>query len=246
MRLDFVDNVDCFSGMAQLPDASIDLILCDPPYGSTACAWDSILDLERMWAEYRRILKPTCAVVLTSSQPFTTILIASNMRAFRYSWVWNKRKPGNIFLAKSQPMKIHEDICVFGFDRKAPRYFPVMVPRERSKVSRNYGTGAAFARSLGTGQTEPTEYRDKYPQSIIDVSNADQRGKIHPTQKPVPLMEYLIRTYSLPGDVVLDNCMGSFTTAVACLNTGRHFVGYESDASYWTAGQDRLNSLIDA
>ena len=228
---------DCLEVMATLPDASVDMILCDLPYGTTACKWDTVIPFEPLWAQYRRIAKRNAAIVLTASQPFTTALIASNMREFRYCWVWDKKKPGNIFLAKHQPMKVHEDVVVFSRDRHA--YNPQMVPRDAVKVSKNYGTGESIG---GTRMPESKVYTHthKYPTSIIEASNASQRGKAHPTQKPVALMEYLIRTYTNEGDVVLDNCMGSGTTGVACINTGRRFVGIERDDKYFAIASERI------
>jgi len=228
---------DCLKWMSVIPDGSVDMILCDLPYGTTACKWDTVIPFEPLWAQYRRVAKRNAAIVLTASQPFTTALIASNLKEFRYCWVWDKKKAGNIFLAKRQPMKIHEDVVVFSV---APhKYNPVMIPRQKVKKSKNYGTGAAFG---GTGAAEPTvyTYTHIYPTSIIEVSNASQSGKVHPTQKPVALMEYLIRTYTQEGETVMDNCMGSGTTGVACVNTGRNFIGIERDEKYFQIAADRI------
>lgn len=225
--------------MATLPDASVDMILCDLPYGTTACKWDTVIPFEPLWAQYRRIAKRNAAIVLTASQPFTTALIASNFQDFRYCWVWDKKKAGNIFLAKRQPMKVHEDVVVFS--RDPHQYNPQMVPRDSVKVSKNYGTGESMG---GNRQAESTvyTYTHKYPTSIIEASNASQRGKVHPTQKPVALMEYLIRTYTQEGETVLDNCMGSGTTGVACANTGRRFIGIERDEKYFAIAKARIES----
>lgn len=228
---------DCLEVMQSLPDDSVDMILCDLPYGTTACKWDTVIPFEPLWSQYKRIAKRNAAIVLTASQPFTTALIASNMRDFRYCWVWDKKKAGNIFLAKRQPMKVHEDVVVFS--REPHAYHPQMVERDTVKRSKNYGTGAAFG---GDGQAESTTYTytHKFPTSIVEISNASQRGKTHPTQKPVALMEYLIRTYTQEGDVVLDNCMGSGTTGVACLNTGRKFIGIEREPKYFDIACRRI------
>jgi site-specific DNA-methyltransferase (adenine-specific) len=145
---------DCLEKMRDIPDGSIDMILCDPPYGTTACKWDSIIPLKPMWEQLKRIIKPNGAIVMTASQPFTTTLIASNMKMFRYCWVWDKKKAGNIFLAKIQPMKVHEDIVVFGI--KTPTFYPIMVERDKVKTSKNYGTGAAMG---GDGKKEEKVYR---------------------------------------------------------------------------------------
>ena len=173
---------DCLELMKDIPDKSIDMILCDLPYGTTQCKWDSIIPFEPLWKQYERVIKDNGAIVLTASQPFTTELIHSNLKLFKYCWVWNKKKAGNIFLAKYQPMKIHEDIAVFS--KKAHKYNPIKTPRDKIKRSKNYGTGEAMG---GDRKKEDKvyEYTDKNPVSIIEVSNAVQKGKIHPTQKPV-------------------------------------------------------------
>jgi site-specific DNA-methyltransferase (adenine-specific) len=232
---------DCLEKMRDIPDGSIDMILCDPPYGTTACKWDSIIPLKPMWEQLKRIIKPNGAIVMTASQPFTTTLIASNMKMFRYCWVWDKKKAGNIFLAKIQPMKVHEDIVVFGI--KTPTFYPIMVERDKVKTSKNYGTGAAMG---GDGKKEEKVYRytHKNPTSIIEASNASQKGKIHPTQKPVALMEYLIKTYTNEGETVLDFTMGSGTTGVACKKLNRNFIGIELDSEYFKIAEKRINENL--
>ena len=228
---------DCLELMKDIPDKSVDMILCDLPYGTTQCKWDSIIPFEPLWKQYERVIKDNGAIVLTASQPFTTELIHSNLKLFKYCWVWNKKKAGNIFLAKYQPMKIHEDIAVFS--KKAHKYNPIKTPRDKIKRSKNYGTGEAMG---GDRKKEDKvyEYTDKNPVSIIEVSNAVQKGKIHPTQKPVELFEYLIKTYTNEGETVLDNCMGSGTTGVACVNTNRNFIGIELDDKYFEIAKERI------
>ena len=240
LALNTIHEGDCLELMRDIPDKSVDMILCDLPYGTTACKWDTIIPFEPLWAQYERVIKDNGAIVLTASQPFTTVLINSNLEAFRYCWVWNKKKAGNIFLAKKQPMKIHEDVVVFS--KKPHNYFPQMIKRDKVKRSKNYGTGEAIG---GTGQKEDKvyTYTHKYPGSIIEISNASQKGKVHPTQKPVPLFEYLIRTYTNEGEVILDNCIGSGTTAVAAINTGRQFIGIEQDAGYAEIARRRIDEL---
>lgn len=223
--------------MKEIADKSIDAIICDLPYGTTACKWDSIIPFEPLWEQYKRIIKDNGAIVLTASQPFTTVLIASNLKMFKHSWVWNKKKSGNIFLAKTQPMKIHEDVIVFG--KTTPIYNPIMIPRDKIKRSKNYGTGQIMGGNK-IPEDKVYEYTHKYPESIIDISNANQKGKVHPTQKPVELMEYLVKTYTNEGDTVLDNCMGSGTTGVACKNLGRKFIGIEQDANYFEIAKNRI------
>lgn len=225
---------DCLEVMAGLSDASVDLILCDLPYGTMPCKWDSVIPLEPLWAQYRRIAKKSAAVVLTAAQPFTTALIASNLREFRYCWVWDKKLSGNPFLAKRQPLRRHEDICVFG----GPSYNPQMTVGKLRKK------GGGRTKMFGWSH-RPSELSDQYyPTTILEFSNA-QRG-LHPTQKPVALMEYLIRTYTHEGEVVLDNCMGSGTTGVACANTGRAFIGIERDDKYFAIASERIAAAQQA
>lgn len=246
MGVDMIDlrQGDCLEVMKSLPTGSVDLVLTDPPYGTTACKWDSIIPLEPMWAELKRVVKPNGAVVMTASQPFTTTLIASNMGGYCYSWVWNKKKAGNIFLAKVQPMKTHEDICVFSKTGKMPNYHPIKVLRDKVKTSKNYGTGEALG-----GNKKPEarvyKYTHKNPISIITESNANQKGKQHPTQKPVALMEYLIKTYTREGETVLDFTMGSGSTGVACVNTNRKFIGIELDKDYFAIAEQRINEATN-
>lgn len=236
---------DCLELMASIPDGSVDMILCDLPYGTTACKWDSVIPLPALWREYERITRHDGAIVLTAAQPFTTALAASNLRAFRYSLVWNKQFAGNFVQAKRMPLRTHEDVLVFCPSGKSPRYFPQMTKRDvpikkgGNKQSeaipiRQTDAAAAFGAS---GKT----YNEKHPISIMDFSNrgAGYRG-IHPTQKPVALMEYLIRTYTNEGETVLDNCMGSGSTGVAALNCGRKFIGIELDQGYFEIAQRRI------
>ena len=237
MELNKIYNEDCLEGMKRIPDGSVDMILCDLPYGTTASKWDEIIPFELLWRQYDRVIKNNGAIVLTASQPFTTKLIMSKSDWFRYTWVWDKKKAGNIFLAKKQPMKVHEDIVVFS--KKPHFYNPQMVKRDKVKKSKNYGTGESFG---GTREKEDKvyTYTHTYPKSIIEISNARQKGKVHPTQKPVELFEYLIKTYANEGETVLDNCMGSGTTAIACINTERNFIGFELDKTYYEKSLKRI------
>lgn len=236
---------DCLELMRAIPDVSIDLILCDLPYGTTACVWDSVIPLPELWRQYERIARPDGAIILTAAQPFTTALAASNLGAFRYSLVWNKQFAGNFVQAKRMPLRTHEDILVFCSSGKSPRYFPQMTKRDKPiKKGGNKQSEAIPIRqteaSAAFGAAAKT-YDEKHPISILDFSNrgAGDRG-MHPTQKPVALMEYLIRTYTNEGDTVLDNCMGSGTTGVACANTGRNFIGMELDAGYFEIAKRRI------
>ena len=228
---------DCLEVMAMLPDASIDMILCDLPYGTTACKWDTVIPFEPLWAQYRRVAKRNAAIVLTASQPFTTALISSNMREFRYCWVWDKTKGGNFALARKQPMKSHEDVCVFYAAQ--PTYNPEM---ETRGAVRKKGGGKA---SDNFGIVPAVSYNNTYyPKSIIQFSTGSRIDHHHPTQKPVALMEYLIRTYTNEGEVVLDNCMGSGTTGVACVNTGRRIIGIEREPNYFDIACRRIEDAL--
>lgn len=224
---------DCLELMAALPDRSVDMVLCDLPYGTTACAWDSVLPFDKLWAAYRRICKPNAAIVLTASQPFTTDLIQSNRAEFRYELIWDKTKGGNFLLAKKQPMKSHENIVVFY--RSQPTYNPQMEVRGKP---RKKGGGRA---SDNFGAVPSVSFNNEYyPTSILAHSTGSRKDHYHPTQKPVALMEYLIRTYANEGDAVLDNTMGSGTTGVAARNTGRRFIGMERDPKYFAIAWDRI------
>lgn len=225
---------DCLELMKELPDKSIDMILCDLPYGTTACKWDTIIPFEPLWAQYKRVIKDNGAIVLTASQPFTSALVMSNIKDFRYCWVWDKKKGGNIMNLKSQPYKVHEDVCVFSI--KPHLYYPIMT-EQKERTGKTYSKGEANGiENYGDIRT----YNKKYPKSILEISNADQREKIHPTQKPVALFEYLIKTYTNEGELVLDNCAGSGTTAIACLNTNRNYILMEKEQKYYDIINERI------
>lgn len=227
-------NDDCLNAMKFIPDGSISMILADPPYGTTACKWDSIIPLEPMWEQLKRVIKPNGAIVMTASQPFTTTLISSNMKMFKYCWVWDKKKGGNIQVLKWQPYKVHEDVVVFSSG--SVKYYPIKT-KQKERTGKTYSAGEANGiPNYGDLRT----YNDKHPKSIIEVSNANQKGKVHPTQKPVALMEYLINTYTNEGETVLDFTMGSGTTGVACRNTSRKFIGIELDTKYFDIACERL------
>lgn len=230
---------DCLEKMKEIPHGSVDAIITDLPYGTTACSWDTVIPFEHLWEQYKRVIKKNGAVVLFGSQPFTTDLIMSNRKWFRYEIIWDKSKGGNIFLAESQPMKVHENILIFS--NNGEHYYPQMIKRDRMKRSKNYGTGETMGGD-GTMEQKIYEYTHKFPESILSFSNAEQKGKHHPTQKPVPLLEYLIRTYTNEGETVLDSCMGSGTTGVACVHTKRNFIGIEKDETYFKIAQERINN----
>jgi len=228
MTIELIEG-DCLEIMRELPDASIDMVLADLPYGTTQNKWDSVLPLAELWAAYWRVCRG--AVVLTASQPFTSALVMSAPDTFRYAWVWRKSEATGHLNAKRMPMKAHEDVLVFS---KAPApYHPQgLIPY--GKMTRRGSNGSNF----GVSGTENFQEFTNYPRSVLEF--AGDKGAEHPTQKPVALMEYLIRTYTNEGDTVLDNTMGSGTTGVACANTGRNFIGIEKDAGYFDIACKRL------
>ena len=224
---------DCLDLLPDIPDGSIDLVLTDPPYGTTACKWDSIIPLEPMWEQLKRVIKPKGAIVMTASQPFTTTLISSNIKDYKYNWVWNKRAFSNQMMAKKQPLRITEDVTVFN----SKIYYPQgliecnKITKQGSKVTDNIGGGE---RATSYRQTHTN-----YPKNIVEFKK--DRPSTHPTQKPVALMEYLIKTYTNEGETVLDFTMGSGTTGVACKNLNRDFIGIELDSEYFEIAKKRIN-----
>ena len=231
---------DCLERMKEIPDGSVDLILTDPPYGTTACKWDSVIPLEPMWEQLKRIIKPNGAIVMTASQPFTSNLITSNISMFKYCWVWNKVLPRGHLNAKKMPLRVFEDVVVFY--KKPCTYNPQKTQGHKRKVART-----KYSKSGDGSQVYGSENRDtfydsdeRYPTGIIEISTANQHNKVHPTQKPVTLMEYLIKTYTNEGEVVLDFTMGSGTTGVACVNTNRKFIGIELDDNYYDIATKRI------
>jgi site-specific DNA-methyltransferase (adenine-specific) len=234
LQVNQVYNMDCLEGMKEIEAGSVNLVLSDLPYGITQNVWDSVIDLRLLWAEYKRVMQPNGAVVLTASQPFTAQVVMSNPQWFKYAWVWEKNVATGHLNANRCPMKKHEDILVFA--QGQPMYHPQMQPGKPYKMKRkpindngsNYGN---------ITRTDTINEGLRFPVSIIQF---DRETGLHPTQKPVALFEYLIRTYTNPGDLVLDNCMGSGTTAIACINTGRNFIGFETDPKYYQICLDRI------
>jgi len=233
---------DCLELLKDIPDASVDMVLADLPYGTTACKWDSIISMAALWEQYLRVCKPESAIVLFGSQPFTTQVIASNMRMFKYCWVWEKTRATGYFDVKYRPMKSHEDICIFGqggvSNGSNPRmnYYPQGVVELSKPKSRSDRDVNATCRSAVAAKGQQT--MTGYPKSVLRVPSATKT--IHPTQKPVELMEYLVKTYTLEGQTVLDNTMGSGTTGVACVNTRRHFIGMELDPVFYGLSRERI------
>ena len=238
LALNKIYNEDCLEGMKRIDDKSIDMILCDLPYGMTYNKWDTVIPLDRLWKQYKRVIKDNGAIVLTASQPFASELICSNRKLFRYEWIWEKENSTNFLNAKKNPLKKHENILVFY--KKLPVYNPQMSKGKpytavrKEKPSLNYYKNQKMAKTVSDGE--------RYPISIIKFSR--DKEKLHPTQKPVALFEYLIRTYTNERETVLDNCMGSGTTAIACLNTNRNFIGFELDEEYWKIANERIEKYM--
>jgi site-specific DNA-methyltransferase (adenine-specific) len=231
---------DCLEEMQSIESGSVDMVLSDPPYGTTACKWDSIIPLEPMWKQLKRIIKPNGAIVMTASQPFTTKLISSNYKMFKHSLVWVKTLASNFAQAKKQHLKKHEDIVVFY--RKQCTYNPQMEKGKPYVDKRKSGNrNASVGSDINVKRTPIENKGTRYPSSVQKFSNGNN-GNVHPTQKPVPLMEYLIKTYTNEGETVLDFTMGSGTTGVACKNLNREFIGIEKDEKYFNIAKDRINA----
>ena len=221
---------DCLKVMDKLEDKSVDLILCDLPFGTTWEKWDTILDFEKLWKQYNRIIKPNCAIVLFSSQPFTTKLINSNLKNYKYSWYWIKNIKGNYLNAKRQPLRQLEEINIFNKH--------LYIPQGTTTINKISKRGSSAKTTLCNYENEWFQEFTSYPSNILNY-NLDSE-KFHSTQKPVELLEYLIKTYTKEGAVVLDNCAGSFSTLVACQNTNRNGIGIELDEKYYNIGVERV------
>jgi len=239
IELNRIYNEDCLEGMKRIPDKSIDMILCDLPYGTTACKWDTVIPFEPLWEQYERIIKDNGAIVLTASQPFTTDLINSNRRLFRYELIWDKGRGNEPWLCNIRPMKSHENICIFYKSKVQynPQMIPLDKPDKRGACKVSFGEHAKYR-----SQLPKREYTHRYPVSIIKATGA-RRGK-HPTEKPTELFEYLIKTYTNKGETVLDNCIGSGTTAIACINTNRNYIGFELDKHYCDIANVRIRKAL--
>src|SRR5690625_1934532 len=236
MELNKLYHGDCLELMKDIPDGSIDMILCDLPYGITANQWDAVIPLEELWKHYKRIIKDRGAIVLTAQTPFDKVLGSSNLPMLRYEWVWDKRLASGHLNAKKMPLKRHENILVFY--KKLPVYNPQMEKGDP------YDNGYVYVESSNYGKQRPVREKNesglRYPVSILDFSNANRQTRIHPTQKPVALFEYLIRTYTNEGETVLDNCIGSGTTAIAAHRTNRKWIGIELDREYYELAKKRI------
>ena len=238
---------DCLEVMKDIPDGSVDAIITDPPYGTTACKWDSVIDFGLMWEQLNRIVKPNGAIVLFGNEPFSSALRMSNIKNYKYDWTWNKNKISNPFLAKKQPLRCIENIIVFA--KKTPIYNPIMekkLKKDQRKILKTEKYIKGNERKEGVflntknGMSKDYNYKLSYPKNYINISGVHNSKTVHPTQKPVELMEYLIKTYTNEGETVLDFTMGSGSTGVAAKNTNRNFIGIEQDQKYFNIAEQRI------
>lgn len=240
MTIDLLHG-DCLELMKQIPDESVDMILCDLPYGTTNCKWDIVIPFDKLWAQFKRIRKINCPTVLFGQEPFSSLLRMSNLDEYKYDWIWEKERFSNVLCVKHVPGKVHELISVFY--KEAPTYNPQMEPRTGKAIKPNKVKDGKVGSVICSSGLKPKTYIDngfRYPKSIIRINRDILKGSFHPTQKPVELLEYLVKTYTNEGDTVLDNCMGSGTTGVACVRTNRSFIGIEKDDNYFGIAKKRI------
>lgn len=237
IELNKIYNEDCLEGMKRIPDNSVDCIICDLPYGTTGCKWDTIIPFDKLWEQYNRIVKEKGAVCLFADEPFTSKLILSNIKRYKYKWVWVKEQGKNFQLCKKMPLKITEDVCIFG--KGSISYNPQnLIKLEKPIIKSNKGKSGNLGHiDIHLRKFYKQEFTN-YPKNVLFYSTKN-RG-LHPTQKPVDLIEYLIKTYSNEGETILDNCMGSGTTAIACINTKRNYIGFEIDKEYYDLSIKRI------
>ena len=238
VELNTIYNVDCLEGMKRIPDKSVDMILCDLPYGTTACSWDTIIPFEPLWEQYERVIKDNGAIVLTSDEPFTSQLINSNLKKFRYKWIWQKSYSTGFMNANKMPLKNVEDVLVFY--KKLPTYNPQGIIEINKSSVRKKDKKTTIYNDMGLKEGSYTQKYTNYPKQVIRTTVKERT--LHPTQKPVELFEYLIKTYTNEGETVLDNCMGSGTTAIACINTNRNYIGFELDENYYKKSLERIKN----
>jgi len=231
---------DCLEKMKNIPSGSVDMICCDPPYGTTACKWDSIIPLEPMWEQLNRVIKPNGAIVLFGSEPFSSNLRTSNIKLYKYDWIWNKVGISNPMMAKKQPLRCVENIMVFY--KKTPTYNPIMTKGKQwhRGGKKEHKTDTLGQSTLFNNGSDKTDL--KYPKNLIEFSNVNKMNNVHPTQKPLALIEYMIKTYTNENETVLDFTMGSGTTGVACKNLNRNFIGIELDEEYFKIAEDRIKN----
>ena len=240
MELNKIYNEDCLVGMNDIPDKSIDMILCDLPYETTKNKWDLIIPLDELWAHYNRIIKDNGAIVLTAQTPFDKVLGVSNLKMLKYEWIWEKTSATGHLNAKKMPMKAHENILVFY--KKLPTYNPQKTTGHERKVSTaKHKRNSKNSSNYGESSATTYDSTERYPRSVQLFSTDKQKRSLHPTQKPVALFEYLIKTYTNENETILDNCIGSGTTAIACMNTDRNYIGFELDETYFNIANERIN-----
>lgn len=240
LELNKIYQMDCLEGMKLIPDKSIDMILCDLPYGTTACKWDAVIPFEPLWEQYKRIIKSNGAIVLTATQPFSSVLVTSNLKGFKHEWIWQKERGVGFQVAKYRPMQEHEHVLVFTANGEKVNYYPIKEKRDKPLKSKG-ASSKSESSPIAYLSEQNYVYTDKYPTSIKKFPR--DKEKHHPTQKPVALFEYLIRTYTNEGDIVLDNCMGSGTTAVAATLTNRKWIGFEIMPEYIEIANKRLDAI---
>lgn len=233
---------DCLELMKDIPNSSVDMVLCDLPYGTTANSWDSVIPFDKLWEQYNRIIKDNGAIVLFGNEPFSSVLRISNIKRYKYDWTWDKHIPSGMGYAKYRPMQQTENISVFSSRTNFINYYPIMVKRDKPQINgSNKGTTNNYKgfKCRKDGNEYHKTYLYKNPITLLKY-NKIRQGSLHPTQKPTDLLEYLIKTYTKENELVLDNCMGSGSTGVACVNTGRNFIGIEKDEHYFEVACDRI------
>jgi len=231
---------DCLEVMKSIADNSVDAIITDPPYGTTACKWDSVIPFDKMWEQLNRIIKPNGAIVLFGSEPFSSALRMSNIKNYKYDWIWNKKKPVGSHVAKYRPLQLTEIVSVFGNERI--NYYPIMSPRDKPRIGgKEYGRTQIIGGKINELKNINKVHTTFNPRNLIEFSNASNKDRFHPTQKPILLMEYLIRTYTNENETVLDFTMGSGSTGVAAKNLNRNFIGIEQDENYFNIATDRIS-----
>src|SRR5699024_2517863 len=255
MELNKIYNEDCLEGMKRIHDKSVDMILCDLPYGTTACSWDTIIPLDPLWEQYKRVIKDNGAIVLTASQPFTTTLINSNFNGMKHIWYWNKENGGNFAVAKYMPQKVIEEIVVFSKDGERVNYYPIMEDVEKGKVrpiNRPVKRKESNPQGMASGIIKTSYNYSNKKRDPKDVLTFNHRAKelnssqrVHPTQKPVALFEYLIKKHTTEEYMILDHCMGIGKTAIAYINTNRNYIGIEKEKEYVDIANERINNHKD-
>ena len=235
-------NGDCLEVMKDIKDKSIDSIICDLPYGTTACKWDIIIPFDKLWEQYNRIIKDNGAIILTATQPFTSKLVLSNIKGFKHEWIWQKEQGVGFQIVKYKPLQEHESVLVFTANGERVNYYPIKEKIEKvKKIKRNGNNGNSETSPLKYSDNRVSIYTEKYPTSIKKFKR--DKG-LHPTQKPVALLEYLIKTYTKENEVILDNCMGSGSTGIACVNTNRKFIVIDLDVNYYNISKQRIDEYV--